>query len=339
MKSWEKDTILNDNGEHVEAIFPEIISASRSTDIPSFYSKWFFNRLQKGHLAWINPFNRQLQYIGFKNARLIVFWTKDAKPILKYLPVLDEKKIGYYFQYTLNDYENEGLEPSVPPLEKRIINFQELSRQIGKEKVIWRFDPLILAENISTESLLQKMKVIGDELKGYTEKLVISFADIKAYRKVQSNLKETSAREFSIEEVEMIVKELQILNNDWGYEIATCAEEYNLGRFGIKHNRCVDDELIVRLYKKDKKLMDFLGYEAAEQISLFSETEYQPNPKLKDKGQRAICGCIVSKDVGMYNTCNHLCIYCYANSSENLVKKNLSQHDPESETIINLQNL
>ncbi len=339
MKSWKKEFIINDDGNRVEAIFPEIISASRSTDIPAFHSKWFFNRYEKGHLAWINPFNRKLQYVGFKDTRLIVFWTKNASPIMKHLPLLDEQGVGYYFQYTLNDYEAEGLEPNVPSLDKRIVNFQELSKQIGKQRVIWRFDPLILTENLSIKTLLQRIKTIGDELLGFIEKLVISFADIKAYRKVQNNLKATSAREFSVKEVEEFAKELQGLNKNWGYDISTCAEEFKLERFGIKHNRCIDDELIVKLFRRDKKLMSFLGYEGAEQATLFSEDEYQPNPKLKDKGQRAVCGCIISKDVGMYNTCNHLCTYCYANSSENVVKKHLHHHDSNSETIINLENL
>ena len=105
--------IINDKGERVEATAPVIISASRSTDIPAFYAKWFFNRLAKGYCVWYNPFNKKPMYISFKNTKAIVFWTKNPKPILPYLKELDARGIHYYFQVTLNDYVNEGFEPNV----------------------------------------------------------------------------------------------------------------------------------------------------------------------------------------------------------------------------------
>ena len=188
----DKILIRIDNGEPVEAIAPIIISASRSTDIPAFYAKWLFNRLAKGYCAWYNPFNQQKMYISFERCRVIVFWTKNPAPIIPYLPELDKRGIHYYFQVTLNDYVKEGFEPfepNVPSVDERVETFKTLSNLIGKEKVIWRFDPLIITPNISPRELLTRIWNIGNKLKGLTDKLVFSFVDVKAYRKVQNKIR------------------------------------------------------------------------------------------------------------------------------------------------------
>ena len=197
-----KIIITNEVGEQVAATAPEIISASRSTDIPAFYAKWFFNRLAKGYCAWYNPFNQQKMYISFSKCKVIVFWTKNPKPIIPYLHILDEMGIHYYFQVTLNDYTKEGFEPNVPLVGERIDTFKLLSDMVGKEKVIWRFDPLIISPTIGPRELLTRIWHVGNKLKGYTDKLVFSFVDVKAYRKVQNNLvKETGF--FTKEDVEI----------------------------------------------------------------------------------------------------------------------------------------
>ena len=196
-----KSIIITDSGEQVEALAPIIISASRSTDIPAFYVKWFFNRLAKGYCVWYNPFNRRKMYVSFERCKAIVFWTKNPKPILPYLHELDRRGIHYYFQFTLNDYVSEGFEPNVPSVTQRVETFRELSEMIGKERVIWRFDPLIITPSITPRVLLSRIWKIGNQLKGYTDKLVFSFVDVKAYRKVQNNLiKETNC--FTKEDVE-----------------------------------------------------------------------------------------------------------------------------------------
>ena len=133
--------IININGaKSVQAVAPVIISASRSTDIPAFYAKWFFNRLAKGYCIWYNPFNKKPTYVSFSRCKVIVFWTKNPEPIIPFLPELDKRGIHYYFQVTLNDYEQEGFEPCVPKLAHRVEVFKRLSALIGKEKVIWRFE-------------------------------------------------------------------------------------------------------------------------------------------------------------------------------------------------------
>ena len=346
----DKVIIVTDQGEKKEATAPIIISASRSTDIPAFYAKWFFNRLTKGYCVWYNPFNQQPMYISFKNCKVVVFWTKNPEPIIPYLPELDKRGIHYYFQVTLNDYMQEGFEPNVPPVAKRIETFKKLSQMIGKERVIWRFDPLIVTPQLIPRMLLTRIWHIGKELKGYTDKFIFSFVDVKVYRKVQNNLiKETSYfTKEDVEKAEMtdaqqmeivdgLVKLREIWKQDgWNLQMATCAEDMELSQYGIEHNCCIDGELMKRIFADDEELLYYLHTGKMPERDLFGEIPPNPDkPKnLKDKGQRKICGCMVSKDIGMYNTCRHFCVYCYANTSKEAVLKNKDKHNDESESII-----
>lgn len=347
----DKDIIITEQGIRVEAVSPVIISASRSTDIPAFYAKWFFNRLAKGYCVWYNPFNtQQKMYISFKNCKVVVFWTKNPAPIIPYLPELDKRGIHYYFQVTLNDYVKEKFEPNVPSVEERVETFKTLSNLIGKEKVIWRFDPLIITPSIGPRELLTRIWNVGNKLKGYTDKLVISFVDVKAYRKVQNNLvKETKL--FTKEDVENaeanytqrieIVEGLKKIReawhkDGWNVEMATCAEDIDLAAYGIEHNRCIDGELMKRIFSDDKELVYYLHTLKWPERDMFGEIPPLPQKTkdLKDKGQRKLCGCMTSKDIGMYNTCRHLCVYCYANTSKEAVLRNKDKHNDESESII-----
>lgn len=348
----EKIQILNEAGVKVDAQSPVIVSASRSTDIPAFYAKWFINRIKKGHIVWYNPFNQKPLYVSFKNCKAIVFWTKNPIPLIPYLNELDKIGIHYYFQYTLNDYEKELFEPNVPALEKRINTFRKLSNLIGKERAIWRFDPIIVTPQLTPREILKRIWAIGNQLKGYTDKLVFSFIDIKSYRKVQRNLvkessmfkKETIANsELTTSQMNEIAEGLMKIREHWrteGWEIslATCAEEINLEKYNISHNRCIDGELMKKLFAEDKELIYYLNYgKLPEKNTLFGD-QLDKIPlsaeKLKDKGQRKACGCMISKDIGMYNTCSHLCTYCYANTSKETVIKNMKLHNENNESII-----
>lgn len=293
-------SIRNDNGTEVIAQAPLIISASRATDIPAFYADWFFCRIDNGYLRWRNPFSGHDSYVSFKNSRFIVFWSKNPAPLLSHLSGLKERGIGCYIQYTLNDYEAEGLEANVPHLAQRIDTFRRLVDALGMGAVIWRFDPLILTDRIDIDTLLQKIARIADALAGYTEKLVFSFADIEPYKKVSRNLRLSGInyREWDEESMREFALRLSMLNRDnWNFRLATCAELIDLSEYGIAHNRCIDPELISRLAPDDAVLQNFL-YNAKT-----------------DSGQRKTCGCILSKDIGAYNTCPHGCLYCYANTS------------------------
>lgn len=346
----EKISIKIDDRTTVEAVAPVIISASRSTDIPAFFAKWFFNRLAKGYCTWINPFNQQKQYISFSKCKVIVFWTKNPEPIIPYLHILDERGIHYYFQFTLNDYVNEQLEPNLPSLDKRIETFKILSSKIGADRIIWRFDPIIICQEITPREILKKIWRIGNQLQGFTNKLVFSFVDIKAYRKVQNNLiKETNL--FTKENVELgegsdgqreeIVAGLVKLRDvwkqrGWNLALATCAEAIDLDAFGIEHNRCIDGRLMEKAFTEDKELLYYLHTGELPKPNLFGAIPELPkkHKNLKDKGQRKLCGCMISKDIGIYNTCRHFCVYCYANTSKKAVLDNVTKHSDNGESII-----
>jgi hypothetical protein len=218
--------------------------------------------------------------------------------------------------------------------------------------VIWRFDPLLLTDDISIDTLLSKIECIGDQLQGYTEKLVFSYADILSYRKVKANLEKSHIPYHEWTEPQMLefAERLAELNRKWGYTLATCGEKVDLQQFGIEHNHCVDDALIIRFAYEDKNLMDFLKVKTFPMPStdLFGNTNPLPSDAIilpnstyathgdnRDKGQRLFCGCIVSKDIGEYNTCPHLCEYCYANSSKEIAVRNWKEHknNPFGETI------
>ena len=336
----DKIKIITDKGEQVEAQAPIIISASRSTDIPAFYAKWFINRLKAGYCVWYNPFNQKPMYVTFRNAKAVVFWSKNPKPIIPYLHELDERGIHYYFQFTLNDYDKEQFEPNVPSVEKRIETFKELSEKIGKEKVIWRFDPLIMTDKIGIDELLKKVENIGNQLKEHTEKLVFSFADIgNFYKKVENNLKRLNInyQEFTLQTMNEFAIGLKELNKKWNFSLATCAEEINLEQYEIEHNHCVDGKLMKRIFAKDPDFVYYLSYgKLPEKNSLFPAEIPVKEANLKDKGQRKVCECITSKDIGMYNTCPHFCAYCYANTSKEIVEKNRKLYAENKESIIDM---
>lgn len=335
--NWSKIKIKKQDGEFIEAQAPVIISASRATDIPAFYADWFVERLKQGYVKWKNPFNGVPLYVSFNNARLIVFWTKNPKPIFKHLDFLDERIHNYYFQFTLNDYDIEKLEPNVPSVQSRIETFIKLSEGIGKSKVIWRFDPLIMTDTLGVDELLRKVENVGNQLQGFTDKFVFSFADIHQYKKVKTNLNKspTNYSEFDESQMHLFASELQKLNQKWNYKIGTCAERIPLEHYGIDHNKCIDDDLIIRLFPQDKQLMDFMGVKILPPDMFNSEYRVEKSRNMKDKGQREFCGCIFSKDIGEYNTCPHLCEYCYANSSKELALANWKKHkiNPNSEMI------
>lgn len=343
MATWEKECLTRENGEIVEMQVPVIISASRSTDIPAFYSDWFFHRLKVGYSAWTNPFNGIKGYVSYKNTRFIVFWSKDPSPLLIHLDELKEREMGCYIQYTLNDYENEGLEKGVKPLAERIDTFKRLVDKLGLGSVVWRFDPLMLTDTIDIDTLLKKIENIGSRLKGYTEKLVFSYADINLYRKVKLNLEKNGItyRDWNENEMCELAKGLSMLNHSWDYTLATCGERIDLSPFGIEHNHCIDDGLIIRLAYHDKVLMDFLKVKIhpMPSPSLFGESQllssdaillpnntYATHGDNRDKGQRKFCGCMKSKDIGEYNTCIHLCEYCYANTSKQVAINNYNTY-------------
>lgn len=340
MATWGKEEIILSSGETVSAQMPVIISASRSTDIPAFYADWFMERLRTGYVKWYNPFNGVPLYVGFKKTRLIVFWSKNPKPMLAHLDEIDRICPNYYFQYTLNDYFEEGIEPRVPSVDERVDTLIRLSDRIGRDRIVWRFDPLMLTDELDVAGLLDKVERLGDKIADRVSRLVFSFIDINAYKKVAANLDKggIKAREFAHDEMLRLAEGIGHLAKGWGISVGTCAESIPLEQFGIEHNRCIDDRLMVKCFSQDETLMKFIGATCVRQSEPLFGTPAEwkiANVSKKDSGQRAACGCIMSKDIGEYNTCPHLCHYCYANANNAAAVENWNRHKacPHAETI------
>jgi DNA repair photolyase len=306
MFSTNKTNIIRDDGTQVEAVAPVILSASIVTDIPAYHSDWLIKRIDAGYARRMNVFSHKDVFVSFRDVRLVVFWTKNAAPMMSQLHELDNRSLGYFFHFTLNDFEREGLEPGLPSLESRIETFQELSSMIGKEKVIWRFDPLILTEHISPECLVEKVEGVARKLAGYMEKLVFKFAKISRHRKVaqRMTLEDWKYRDFSDDEVLYTASRLSEIGRRYGIEVKSCADDRDLSPYGIGHNQCVDPDLIKRVFSHDSVLMQFVDDCSHQRI----------NPS------RKFCRCLPHTDIGEYNSCLHFCRYCYANQSDKLIK-------------------
>jgi hypothetical protein len=307
----------------IDAIAPVIISASRSTDIPALYGDWFMERLKRGYVTWTSPFDGRVLPVSFVKARVFVFWSKNPRPFFPALKRLLEEGRQFIFLYTLNDYDNEGLEPGVPALSDRIRTFTELSSMIGKARLTWRFDPLLLSDTLTVEGLLERIGSIGDRIADHAGRLVISFINIDRYPRVKRNLASAGIpgiREFSTEEIRQFASGLSQLNEEWGLGIQTCGEPVDLSRYGIGPGQCISFDLLAREFSSDPVLMEFLRPPAGPDLLEKRRRE------LKDPGQRGRCGCMVSKDIGCYSTCIHGCRYCYATSSQTRAEKNYRKY-------------
>lgn len=281
-----------------------ILSASRRTDIPNYYSEWFFNRIKDGYVYVRNPMNvHQVSKIDInpEMVECIVFWTKNPEPMLNRLEEL--APYHYYFQFMLTGY-GKDMECHVPHKRERIIPiFQELSKKTGMQKVIWRYDPVIFTKKYTPEYHLKAFEQIAAALRGYTEKCVISFVDL--YAKNKKNMKLLEWYEADEEELREFAEKISKIAKKNGMSIGSCAERMDLEEYGIEHNCCIDKTLIESIIGCRLKAG-------------------------RDKNQREECGCMESVDIGTYNTCKNGCKYCYANYSEESVVKNYSKYDPES---------
>lgn len=279
-----------------------IISASRRTDIPAFYSEWFLNRLKAGEVLVPNPYNRKkVSRIALSPDVIdcISFWTKNPAEMMPRLKEIDHMGYKYYFQMTVTDY-GKDMEIKLPSIEDSMASFILLSERIGKERVDWRFDPILLTEDYTIEYHLQKFEMMCRWLHKYTTRCIISFVD--AY-------KNSPFLEMEAEDMEIMAAGLSQIGKKYDLPIYTCAEQINLEQYGIQHGACIDKKRIEELvgYKLDLK---------------------------KDAGQRKVCGCVESVDVGTYDTCTHGCRYCYASASLSSAMKKHEQHDPQSPLLL-----
>ncbi|MCT4593469.1 MAG: DUF1848 domain-containing protein [Anaeromicrobium sp.] len=284
-----------------------IISVSRRTDIPSFYSDWFFNRLKEGYVYVKNPFNRkQISKIKL-NPHVVdcfVFWTKDPLPMMNRLKEL--KDYPYYFQFTITPYKRD-IEVNMRKKKDIIDTFKELSTQIGKERVIWRYDPILINENYNKEYHYEWFQKFLEELSDYTKKCMISFID--PYKNTRKNAKSLKLVKLEERDLFQLGEKLANLGKKHNIAIETCSEAIDLSAYGIKRGKCIDENLISKIVGSNVYVN-------------------------RDNNQRDFCGCMKSIDIGQYNTCIHNCLYCYANYNYREVNKNYKKHLEKSPLLV-----
>ncbi|WP_307720913.1 DUF1848 domain-containing protein [Caldicellulosiruptor changbaiensis] len=285
-----------------------IISASRRTDIPAFYGDWFINRIKEGFAMYRNPMRlTQVFAVSLhpKDVDAIVFWTKNPKNFLDKLKYLEE--YTYYFQFTITPY-GKDIEPGIPSKDEVIETFIELSNMIGKKRVIWRYDPIIITDKMDLEYHKEKFEELCEKLSPYTQKCIISYVDF--YSKAVDELNRINAKDLAAEELYNLFGAMGSIGKKYNLSVETCAEDLPVEQLGLKKAHCVDGELILQL-KREKD-------------------PYWTASFKKDKNQRQVCGCVQSIDLGIFNTCKHFCTYCYANFSRNSILKNAEKYDVNS---------
>lgn len=282
-----------------------IINTGMRTDIPAFYSDWFINRIEAGMVLVRNPYKKN-ELIRYKLDPSVVdvisFCTKNPSPMLSKIDKLSEYRT--YWHVTITPYEND-IEKNVPDKKSVLSSFKKLSEKIGRDAVTWRYDPIFINYNYSLDFHIESFNKFAKELSGYTNTVVISFVDL--YPKTIRNCPEI--REVSPLEKRIIAKTFVEIANKYKMRIKTCAEGNEFSSFGIDTSGCMTKEAI----------------EKALSISLDI-----PKQQYKREG----CRCLLSADIGEYNTCMHLCSYCYANADPNLVLQNNSMHNPLSPLLI-----
>lgn len=300
-----------------------ILSASRRTDIPAFYSDWFMDKIRKGVIKRKNPYNNTIYEtkLNPQNINMIVFWTRNAEPMIKkgYIDELIDRGYQFYFQHTITGYtlkspSGHKLDGRTQNPNKGIDSFNRLADMIGGNKIIWRFDPIVICDQLNIEEILRLYEKISNTITPDCKRNVLSFLDV--YDHVGVNMEKygfTNIKDLTKTKNEQLLNELlkgikEIANNNQR-NVFSCAESINLDKFNIEHSKCIDDDYI----------RDVFGIKTT---------------KSKDRGQREACGCVKSIDIGEYDTCPHGCVYCYANQKKDLAMKNYKSHNFHSDFII-----
>lgn len=284
-----------------------IIQTGMRTDIPAFYSKWFLNRIKEGYVCVRNPYNpKQVTKYSLSPevVDLIAFCTKNPLPMLPFLEEL--KPYGQYWFVTITPYGRD-IEPNVPDKETVMEGFKELSDVVGADSMGWRYDPIFIDKKHYVEWHISEFEKMAAILAGYTKTCVISFIDI--YKKVERNFPE--AKSVRAEDMAMLVKAFVKIASKYGMVLKPCAEREDLAKYGADCSGC----------------MTVHTFETA----LHSRLEV---PKRKKNQRNGECACLLGTDIGAYDTCGHLCKYCYANVNSVLVKENMRKHNPASPFLI-----
>lgn len=282
-----------------------IISASRRTDIPALYSPWLLNRLHAGSALVRNPFRPdQVSEVVLDPDLVdgIVFWTKNPAPMLPQLAALDRLGYRFYFQFTLTPYGRD-LEANMPPKASLIATFRQLADRLGPERVLWRYDPLILTPTHTPADHLQWFEQMAAQLQGSTRCCTLSFLSL--YAKCKRNLQGIELLFLESSEKIKFVAQLFGIAKRYGIKLLACCEPWLGESCGIGPARCIDDRLLAAILGQSLRVK-------------------------KAVGQRPGCGCVASIDIGAYDTCSHGCRYCYANSNHQVAARNHSRHDPQA---------
>lgn len=282
-----------------------IVHTGNRTDIPAFYSKWLINRLKEGYVLVRNPYNENSVTrftLSPDVVDLIVFCTKNPKPLLPQPEVL--KAYRQYWFVTITPYGRD-IEPAVPDRNTVLDSFMELSEAVGPENTAWRYDPILLSGRYTIESHIEDFERMACTLSGYTETCIISYIDL--YEKVKRNFPE--AQPVSREDQIILARAFAGIGRKYGLKIKSCAEGDFLEACGIDTSGCMTGEI----------------YEHAvgQKLNL---------PPIRNN--RSTCACYLTNDIGAYDSCMHLCRYCYANSDKAAVRRNFKNHDPESSMLI-----
>ena len=290
-----------------------IISASRRTDLPALYAEWLARRFRDEFCTVPNPRNRkQIGRVSLKpqDVDAIVFWTRNPRPLMAYLDEFDARGYPYYFQYTVLGYPRQ-VDPRSPSLRVAVRTFRELSDRIGPDRVIWRDDPIVFSALTTSDFHRDNFQRLAESLCGFTMRSVISLVD--TYRKTEKRMQqlEEIAAGPPQEAIVLIdlLPEMAAVARANGIEIVSCAEPIDLQPYGIHPGKCVDDKLIAQVFGV--------------------ETE-----RKKDPAQREACGCVVSRDIGVYESCVLGCRYCYATADFAQAQRHRQQHDPLSSSLL-----
>jgi len=280
-----------------------IISASRRTDLPAAHADWLYRRFREEFVLVRNPMNpRAVQRVSLRPEDVdgIVFWSKNPRPMIARLGELEA--YVYYFQYTLTAYGRDA-EAYLPSHEERIETFRELAERIGAERVVWRYDPILVTEQYSPGWHVEAFQRLAEALRGYSRRVTISFVD--TYARNRKRLAELGVLPVEMQEMRDLARRLSDIARENGMETAACCEAIDFSDCGVGRAKCVDAELLGRIGGV-------------------------PLRAVKDPNQREHCGCAPSVDIGAYNTCPNGCAYCYANYSPALLRANLAQCDAVS---------
>lgn len=284
-----------------------IIQTGMRTDIPAFYSRWLRNRIKEGFVLVRNPYNpvHVTKYsLSPEVVDLIVFCTKNPAPMLPYMDIL--QPYGQYWFVTITPY-GKDIEPNVPEKETVLEDFRKLSRIVGTDRIGWRYDPIFIDETHSLSWHKIQFEKMAGFLSGYTHSCVISFIDI--YKKVERNF--PHVKEVSHSDRILIGKEFIRIAKKYKMTIRPCAEGEELAQYGADCSGCMSVHVF--------------------ETALHAHLDV---PKRKQNQRNGECTCLLGTDIGAYDSCGHLCRYCYANANEQLVQENRRRHDPLSPFLI-----